>query len=252
MQRSEKQNQALLLYTKYAAWWPLLSAPEEYEEDANDYHRIIQQYHPDTPRTMLELGSGGGNNASYLKAHYEITLCDQSEDMLAVSRQLNPACEHVQGDMRSLHLDRQFDVVFIQDAIGYMTTAADLKAAMQTAYRHCKPGGVALFIPDYTTETFRPATYHGGHDAGDASMRFLQWDHDPIADDGQYQIDFAYLFRAPGQKHPAVIGETHICGLFGRADWLQWLQETGFTPASEVIETDALEPGMYRVFIGKK
>ena len=252
MKKTQQADKALLLYTKYASWWPLLSAPEEYAEDAADYHRIMQKYHKGSPVTLLELGSGGGNNASYLKAHYTMTLCDQSEQMLAVSRILNPECEHIQGDMRSLRLNRQFDIVFIHDAIGYMATEHDLKQALQTAYLHCKPGGVALFTPDYTTETFRSATHHGGHDGNRAAMRFLQWDHDPIPDDGQYQIDFAYLFRSPDTPEPEVIGETHICGLFRKQDWLQWLQETGFTPKSEVIETDELEPGMYRVFIGKK
>ncbi|MFU8780770.1 MAG: class I SAM-dependent DNA methyltransferase [Kiritimatiellia bacterium] len=230
----------------------MLSAPEEYAEDAADYHRIIQAYHPGTPKTLLELGSGGGNNASFMKKHYAITLCDCSEHMLAVSRKRNHECEHLQGDMRTLRLNRQFDVVFIQDAIGYMTTAKDLKAAMQTAFVHCNPGGIALFVPDYTRETFRPATYHGGHDGRNASMRFLQWDHDPIPDDGQYQIDFAYLFRSSGSLRPEVIGETHICGLFKRKDWLKWIRATGFKANSETIETDQLEPGLYRVFIGRK
>ncbi len=252
MQDANQHDTDLLLYTKYAEWWPLLSAPEEYAEDAIDYHRIMQTYHPGSPSSLLELGSGGGNNASYLKEHYQMTLCDKSNHMLEVSRKLNPACEHIQGDMRSIRLERQFDIVFIHDAIGYMATEQDLKAALETAFVHCKPGGIALFTPDYTAETFRPATHHGGHDGKEASMRFLQWDHDPIPDDGQYQIDFAYLFRSPGIREPEVVGETHICGLFSKEDWMQWLRDAGFEPYSEVIETDELEPGMYRVFIGKK
>jgi hypothetical protein len=107
-------------------------------------------------------------------------------------------------------------------------------------------------VPDYTTETFRPATYHGGHDGPNASMRFLQWDHDPIPGDGQYQIDFAYLFKRPDAKQPEAIGETHICGLFRKPDWLKWIRAAGFKADSETIETDQLEPGMYRVFVGKK
>ena len=50
------------------------------------------------PRTVLELGSGGGNNASHLKAQFRMTLVDRSPGMLAVSRALNPECEHVEGD----------------------------------------------------------------------------------------------------------------------------------------------------------
>ena len=69
------------------------------------------------PGTLLELGSGGGNNASHLKARFNCTLTDISPDMLALSRTLNPECEHLEGDMRTLRLGRTFDVVFIHDAI---------------------------------------------------------------------------------------------------------------------------------------
>ena len=73
-------------------------------------------------RTLLELGSGGGNNASHLKTRFDCTLTDISPEMLALSRSLNPECEHLEGDMRTLRLGREFDVVFIHDAISYLTT----------------------------------------------------------------------------------------------------------------------------------
>ncbi len=60
-------------------------------------------------REVLELGSGGGHNAVHLKAHFALTLVDLCEQMLEVSRVLNPECEHHQGDMRTLLLDRSFD-----------------------------------------------------------------------------------------------------------------------------------------------
>src|SRR5690242_17703724 len=106
------------------------------------------------PRMVLELGSGGGNNASFMKGAYEMTLVDISPGMLAVSRAINPECQHIEGDMRMLRLGRTFDAVFVHDAICYMTSAKDLKAAMRTAYEHCRPGGLALFVPDHVRETF--------------------------------------------------------------------------------------------------
>ena len=72
--------------------------------------------------TLLELGSGGGNNASHLKHRFECTLTDLSPEMLALSRTLNPECEHIEGDMRTLRLERTFDAVFVHDAIAYITT----------------------------------------------------------------------------------------------------------------------------------
>src|SRR5262245_15324138 len=43
----------------------------------------------------------------------------------ALAVKLNPECEHIVGDMRSMQLDRTFDVVFIHDAIAYMTNESD-------------------------------------------------------------------------------------------------------------------------------
>ena len=37
--------------------------------------------------------------------------------MLAVSQTVNPECEHVLGDMRSLRLGRESDLVLIHEAI---------------------------------------------------------------------------------------------------------------------------------------
>jgi len=105
------------------------------------------------PRTLLELGSGGGNNASHLKARFAMTLVDSSPGMLEHSRRLNPGCEHVQGDMRHARLGREFDAVFVYDAVSYMTTETDLRAAIATAFVHCRPGGAALLVPDHVRET---------------------------------------------------------------------------------------------------
>jgi ubiquinone/menaquinone biosynthesis C-methylase UbiE len=146
------------LYGDLSSWWPALSSPEDYAEDAAFYRKTIVAACSSTPRTLLEPGSGGGNNASHLKAFFTMTLVDASPGMLIVSRSLNPECEHIQGDMRDIRLGRIFDAVFIEDAISYMTTEYDLQRAIETAFVHCRPGGAALFCPDYIIETFRSST----------------------------------------------------------------------------------------------
>ena len=89
------------LYDELAEWWPLFSAPADYAEEAAFFARVLNDAYEPAPRTVLELGSGGGNNALYLKSKFEMTLVDLSPQMLAVSRALNPECEHREGDMRS-------------------------------------------------------------------------------------------------------------------------------------------------------
>ena len=224
------ERQSPKLYRELATWWHLLSAPADYAEEAAFFHQVLMEACEQPPKTLLELGSGGGNNASHLKAYFQMTLADCSPEMLAVSERLNPGCEHIVGDMRTVRLGRVFDAVFIHDAVMYMRTEKDLRQAMETAYIHCQEGGAALFVPDYTRESFKGMTQHGGHDGEGRGMRYLEWVHDPDEKDTTYVVDFAYLLRE-GEK-VRVEYDQHICGLFGRERWLRLLSEVGFEPRS--------------------
>jgi SAM-dependent methyltransferase len=239
------------LYDDLASWFHLLTAPAEYAEEAESYRKAILTHCVHPPRTLLELGSGGGNNASHLKAHFDMTLVDLSPGMLELSRSLNPECEHVQGDMRTVRLGRLFDAVFVHDAVCYMTSEVDLRAAMETAFVHCRPGGVALFAPDHVRENFRPSTDHGGHDGEGRALRYLEWTWDPDPDDSTYVADYAYLLRdEQGAVHCEY--DRHVLGLFPRAVWLDLLAEVGFEPEAVPFEHSELEPGSYELFVGVK
>ena len=220
----------LKMYRELADWWPLLSPVEDYAEEAAFFGDIISKTDLTTSNSLLELGCGGGSNAYYLKKLFDhITLTDLSPQMLEISRKLNPACEHLSGDMRRIRLGRIFDVIFIHDAIDYMLTPRDLEQTFKTAFVHCKPGGLALFVPDHVTETFAPSTDHGGSDGRDRSLRYLEWTYDPDKTDSRYTVEYAYLLRE-GDQPARVEQEQHICGLFPRTEWLHILQQVGFQP----------------------
>lgn len=239
------------LYFKLASWFHLLTAPEDYAEEADFYHKLILSASDRTPKTLLELGSGGGNNASHLKSHFQMTLVDLSPDMLAISKQLNPECEHLQGDMRTVRLDRQFDVVFIHDAIMYMNSEADLQRAIETAYIHCRPGGLALIAPDHVLETFKPSTEHGGHDRGGRGIRYLDWTWDPDPQDSTYISDMVYLIKDEAGS-VQVEHDRHLLGIFPRQTWLNLLPMAGFEAQTIPFEHSEVEPGTLEVFVGRK
>ncbi len=240
------------LYDELASWWPLLSAPEDYVEEAEIYRRVLLGAIDAPPRTVLELGSGGGNNASHMKAHFELTLVDVAPGMLKVSRALNPECEHIEGDMRTVRLGRQFDAVFVHDAIDYMSCEEDLRAALETVFVHCAPGGAALLCPDHLRDNFSPSTDDGGHDRDGRGLRYLEWTFDPDPDDTSYIHDMAYMLRsADGEVR--VEHDRATCGLFSRDDWLAWLAEAGFVDARVVpLEHSEVEPGAHEMFIVSK
>jgi SAM-dependent methyltransferase len=215
------------LYGELSEWWPIFSTPEDYREEVDFFARALIESGDPVPKRVLELGSGGGNSAFHLKKRFAMTLVDLSPHMLAVSRALNPECEHVEGDMRTVRLGRTFDAVYVYDAICHMTTEADLRAVMQTAYQHLRPGGVALFVPDFVRETFVENTDHGGNDTDRGSVRFLQWTTDPDRGDTNYLVDFAILIRDL-QGQTRLVHDRHVYGLFPRATWRRLLREVGF------------------------
>ncbi len=234
------------LYTDLAAWWPLFSPPSGYVDEAADLLPGMLAATEGKPQTLLELGCGGGSLASHLKGALRLTLTDLSPQMLDVSRTVNPDCEHVAGDMRSLDLGRQFDLVLVHDAIMYATDPADVRATIATAFRHCRPGGAALFVPDCVRETFTPTTEHGGEDGPDGrGLRYLEWTWDPDPGDDTCEVAYAFLFREPdGTLHAD--NDRHRVGLFPRAAWFEWLQTAGFTPAARV------DRWRRDVFLGRK
>ena len=215
------------LYRDLAPWWHLFSSPADYREETRAFAPLLRA-HGDAPaRTVLELGSGGGNNAWYLKKHFDLTLSDLSRPMLRASRKLNPECVHVQGDMRSLRLRRTFDRVFIHDAIMHMTSERDLLRAMKTAFAHTRPGGAVVIAPDCTRETYAPLSHHAGNDRDRRGFRYLEWNFDPDPRDSTFEVHFAYLIR-DGRGRVKATHDLHRFGLFGNAVWLRLLRDAGF------------------------
>ena len=221
------------MYDELAPWWHLLSLPADYEPEAAFFHDLLDRAGRGAPQTVLELGSGGGNNAWHLKAHYQLTLVDLAPGMLAASRTLNPECEHILGDMRTLRLGRQFDAVFIHDAICYMTSEAELRSALDTAFVHCRPGGAAVFVPDDIRETFKSATEHGGHDDSQRGIRYMEWSYDPDPRDTLITTEYVYLLRE-GVDTVRVVYDRHLNGLFGWDDWMRLVEAAGFQPGVEM------------------
>jgi hypothetical protein len=240
------------LYRELAPYYPQLTAPDEYAEEAALYMAAMQRAVPDAA-TLLELGAGAGANASFFKRDVRCTLSDLSDEMLALSRELNPDCEHVLGDMRTLRLEadgapRRFDLVFVHDAIMYMASEEDLARAIETAAAHCRPGGAALFAPDCTDETFVPGTelFEGSDPsiAGGAELRFLEWCYDPDPNDQRFTVDYAVLIREGGGAARHVF-DRHEEGLFPDARWQALLEAAGFDVERVPRDTGPVDDHVY-------
>ncbi len=237
------------MYDSLANWFHLITSPDDYEEEAAIFTKVLNEN--GALSTVLELGSGGGNNAYHMKEHFTMCLVDYAPAMLELSKTLNPDCEHLECDMRSFRIERQFDGVFIHDAISYLTTEEDLLEAIETAFVHCRPGGVALFVPDQTKETFEPSTSHGGNDSENRGLRYLEWTVDEDPSDTKYVTHFAYLMKKEDGS-VSVEYDKHEMGVFPRELWLKLIKEVGFEAYTRPFDHSDFEPGTVEVFLGRR
>lgn len=141
----------MTVFGAYSHYYDLLYRDKDYAGEARYLDRIIRRRLSDA-KTVLDLGCGTGKHALLLsEMGYEVTGIDRSGEMLAmassrVSPPGGPGCNFVQGDIRTIRLDRTFDVVLSMfHVMSYQVTDADLLAACATASHHLKPGGIFIF-----------------------------------------------------------------------------------------------------------
>ena len=214
------------LYGELVSWYRLLDPPADHAEEAALFQRALERGVSGAATTLLELGAGAGHNAVHLAPRFTCTLTDLSAPMLGLSRETNPNCEHVQGDMRSLRLSRQFDAVLVHDAVMYLTSREDLLATARTAFAHTRPGGAALFAPDCVRETLHEGAQLEGSSDGPRELKCLMWTRDPDPADETYLVDFAFLLREGAEVKAA--SDQHVEGVFPRATWVELLTLAGY------------------------
>jgi hypothetical protein len=239
-----------LFYSEFASYWPLISPLSDYLEEGTYFASLLRSM-PMPIEEVLELGSGGGHCSFYVRGHFSMTLTDLSEEMLAISKKINPECEHIAGDMRTMRLGREFDAVFIHDAIDYMITAEDLRAALTTAFVHCRPGGVCVIAPDHIRENLELDTDCGGNDGADGrAARFLEWSWDPDPGDDWVQTEYSFVLRDEHGKIRSA-HESHRTGSFSEARWMELLRDVGFSP-ERVTEETSEDRTPRVIFLGHK
>lgn len=215
-----------LLYDLLVPWYWLVDPTADHADEAESYRSALLRRATPRPQTLLDLGSGAGNNAFHLKRDFRCTLTDLSESMLGLSRELNPDCEHFQGDMRSLRLDRAFDCVLVHDSVMYMTTEADLRRVAETAFVHTRPGGAAVFAPDCVRETFAEQTNLLEGSEGNRALRGIEWSWDPDPSDCTTRVEYVFVLR--DGEDVKTVHDRHLEGLFSLEAWTSILTSVGY------------------------
>jgi len=223
--------------TKWSAYhdlaWtePIITPPEEYQEDTELFSNVIKNYSKTEVRTLLHFGCGAGGNDYTFKKYFKITGVDISNNMLEIAQHLNPDVVYYQDDMRTIDLGEYFDAVAIPDSIGYMTTQIDLQSTLTTAYKHLKPGGVLLIVTSTTEQlTENNFVYTGSRE----DVEITVYENNYIADPSKtvYEATFVYLIRHKGKLE--IHTDSHVLGVFKLDMWIKLLKEVGFENVNQI------------------
>jgi SAM-dependent methyltransferase len=135
----------------YADAYDLLYADKDYEAECDLLEDVFRGAGRPV-RSVLDLGCGTGAHAVRLAARgYEVVGVDLSEGMLDGARKRAESAgsvelDLIQGDIRTVRLDRTFDAVICMFAVlGYQTSDADVAGALATVRMHLAPGGPFVF-----------------------------------------------------------------------------------------------------------
>ena len=232
------------LYHDLSELWPLVNSPADYAAEAERVGEMLGRHWPtdgaQARRSLLELGVGAGYTLGHLSAEFDAAGVDVSAAMLAHSRALNPEATHHLGDFRHIRLGRTFDAVVAVDALDYMVSESDLRAAVATAAAHLEAGGVFIAAANYTCADFveheLANDFHSDEEG--TELTTVSYVHRHPSGQG---IELVVLLLICKDGVLRIEEDRQHCGLFPQATWQRVLSEAGF----DVVEEEAGDFGTW-------
>ena len=139
------------VFNDYSRYYNLLYKDKPYKEEVDFVNGLIRKNYIGTPKSLLDLGCGTGrHDLIFAELGYDVIGVDMSEQMVAIAKQKSKeshkGAEFQIGDIRSLRLNKQFDVVVsLFHVFSYQVTNEDLNKAFVTVKTHLKNGGIFIF-----------------------------------------------------------------------------------------------------------
>jgi SAM-dependent methyltransferase len=152
---AESADAALAAYEPLAPFYDRFTAASEYGP-VLDAVEAWAQAQGLAGRRLLDVACGTGKSFEPFAARgYDVTACDLSPAMVAEARRKGTGAEVVVADMRTLPWSAEFDLLTcMDDAVNYLLTEDDLRAAVASMARALRPDGIAIFDSN-TIGTYR-------------------------------------------------------------------------------------------------
>jgi SAM-dependent methyltransferase len=220
----------------YADAYDLLYEEKDYLAECDLLESLFQTYGVGPINRIIDLGCGTGNHAIPLASRgYQLTGVDRSVNMLSQAEKKARASSgsgNVSfecGDVCTVDLGQTFDAGIMMFAVlGYQLQNPDVCAALRTARRHLRQGGLFIFDVWYGPAVLyqRPAQRARVIPTPDGEM--LRFSNGELDIQRQLCGVKIHLWRLAGNKLVANIEESHQMRYFFALELELFLEVAGF------------------------
>lgn len=227
------------MFNKSARFYDLIYGFKDYTEETEKLISWTRDRCPQA-KTLLDVACGTGEHLKHLGSEFEAEGLDLDVELLAIAAEKLPETNLHHGNMRDFDLGKKFDIVTcLFSSIGFMTSEADLTAAIHSMARHLGEGGVMLVEP-----WFAPGQWMVGHqhalfiDEPDLKMARMS----EAGQEGNVSLlKFHYLISEPKGVHYET--EDHRLGLFTVDQYLASFHQAGLK--ADYAEDGLMGRGLY-------
>ena len=213
---------------------------KDWTAEAERILAVVRERAPEADR-LLDVACGTGAHLEVFARHLgHVEGVELAEPMREVAERRLPGVPVHRGDMRDFRLDGVFDAVTcLFNSIGYMTTVAELRAAIGSMARHLRPGGVLVVEPWWFPDRFIDGYVTA--DAGSADDRVVARVSHTRREGRRTLLDSRYLVAGPDGI--SELAHLHELTLFTRAEYLAAFEDASCL--TEFIEGGLTGRGLF-------
>lgn len=232
------------MFTKTASFYDAIYSFKDYPKEAQLVRDAISGCLKSGGNDLLDVACGTGKHMTQFTQWFNVYGLDLDPELLGIASRPIQEKRLYEGDMRTFDLGFQVDVVTcLFSSIGYMTTLADLRQAVENMARQLKPGGVLVVEPWLYREHYQSPHLHM-LTVDEEDLKIARISQGSRRGDVSV-IDFQYLIVTPDE----VIRETerHELGLFSQAEYEAAMADCGLE-----VDYNPVGPMGRGLFVGAK
>jgi SAM-dependent methyltransferase len=219
----------------HAQWHDRFHRGKNYRSEVEQLRLILER--EGAVGSILDLGCGTGRHLDLLAAAgYEVTGVDRSSTMVAAAKErlarYGERATVVESDLFDLALDRTFGAVIMMfSLLGYQVPNEAALAALGTAHRHLRPGGLLLFDLLDAAAVFGARQPDDGMSVITEGSRQLLTAHSTRMDVAEQVLSFTLrMWLLDAERLIDQDVETHHVRVFLRRELDLLLRRAGFEP----------------------